>query len=91
VLQNVDRQSVSTTQLFVSGHAGAQSAVAVGVQAPEGVPPQSTSVSPPFFTPSVGVGRAQVNVPGVHTRLWQSLETRHFFVAGHAGALSLPG
>ena len=47
-------------------------------------PPQSTAVSPPFRTPSVQDGAAQV--PLVQISLWQSDADPHFFPVPH-----LPG
>ena len=44
-----------------------------GVQPPQG-PPQSTAVSPWFFTPSVHVGDRHILPP--HTCEWQSVPTR---------------
>jgi hypothetical protein len=40
-------------------------------------PPQSTSVSAPFLTPSVH--DAAWHLPALQTRLWQSLPTEQFF------------
>ncbi len=51
-------------------------------------PPQSTSVSVPFFTPSVGEGDA--HRPPAHTPLMQSLGCAHALPSAHAGAPSPP-
>ncbi len=51
-------------------------------------PPQSTSVSPPFWTPSFGVGVAQV----LPEQMWlvQSCLPLHIFPGAHGGASSAP-
>jgi hypothetical protein len=45
------------------------------------LPPQSTSVSKPFCTPSRQLGAWQI--PDTHTPLWQSVGTPHFCEVGH--------
>jgi hypothetical protein len=48
-------------------------------------PPQSTSDSVPFFTPSVHVAVWQMFE--VHTPLWQSAATAHPFLSAHGEQL----
>src|SRR4051812_8667208 len=52
-------------------------------QGAEHAPPQSTSASPPFFTPSVHVGVAQP--PPAHTPLAQSAGIAQCFPSAQAG------
>jgi hypothetical protein len=47
------------------------------------VPPQSASVSVPFFTVSVHVAARHFFVPGSQTALMQSSATAHVFVSAH--------
>ena len=56
--------------------------------APQAPPPQSTSVSVPFLTPSVQVGAA--HLPLEQTPLVQSLGTLHFLVSAHLGQVAPP-
>src|SRR6266852_2810250 len=51
-------------------------------------PPQSTSVSAPFFTPSRHVGGWQM--PVVQTPLVQSAATRHIFRSAHGAQMPPP-
>src|SRR5258708_39780490 len=51
-------------------------------------PPQSTSVSVPFLTPSEQLGAW--HFPPVHTMLWQSRPAEHDLPAGHAGHVPPP-
>jgi hypothetical protein len=62
-------QSAATAQFLVSAHLVAQ------------VPPQSTSVSVPFFAASVQV--AAKHLFAVHTELTQSAATAQDFVSAH--------
>ena len=54
-----------------------------GLQPAQLVPPQSTSVSPPFFVKSLQVGA--LHVPPEHTRLWQSVGPEHPPPLPHVG------
>ena len=63
-------QSVATAQLRLLAH---------GLQ----VPPQSTSVSLPFFTPSVQPGVWQI--PDLQNVLAQSPSPEHFLPTAHLG------
>jgi hypothetical protein len=49
------------------------------------VEPQSTSVSVPFFTPSLQLGTA--HLPALHTPLWQSAAPEHCRFVAHFGQL----
>jgi hypothetical protein len=51
-------------------------------------PPQSTSVSVPFLTPSEQLGAW--HLPTVHTLLWQSEPLVHILPDGHAGHVPPP-
>ena len=62
-------QSLATRQSFPSPQRG------------QAGPPQSTSVSVPFFAPSLQLGVA--HLPAVHTSLWQSLRTLQFLPSTH--------
>ena len=68
--------SVFFAQPFVSAHFGAF------------VPPQSTSVSSWFFTPSSGVG--VLHTPPTHATLKQSVDSLHFRPFSHFGAVEPP-
>jgi hypothetical protein len=64
-------QSAAMAQAFVSAHFVVHE------------PPQSASVSVPFFTVSVQAGAEHVFVPGSHTPLVQSAATAQVFVSAH--------
>jgi hypothetical protein len=51
-------------------------------------PPQSTSVSAPFFTTSEQLGAWQMLL--MHTPLWQSVATLHVLPAAHLPQLAPP-
>src|SRR6266702_5347462 len=51
-------------------------------------PPQSMSVSVPFFTASAQLG--DWHVPPEQTRLWQSAELPHIWPGAHAGQVPPP-
>jgi hypothetical protein len=59
-----------------------------GGQAWHVAPPQSMSVSAPFFRPSVQL--AAVHVPVAHFPLWQSLPVEHPWPSGHFGHVAPP-
>jgi hypothetical protein len=81
-------QSLPTTHAFPSTHGGAF------VATPLAPRPQSTSLSLPFFTPSVLVGaRHAPSVPEAlleQTRLVQSRASAHALPSAHAGADAPP-
>ena len=66
-------QSACARQPWPTGHFGAFA------------PPQSSPVSSPFLTPSVGDGTWQI--PDLHTLLVQSAPITQPLLSGHAGAL----
>lgn len=80
-----DAQSPSTVHLPRSLHRG-------GVQLNEPAvtpgPPQSTSLSPPFCTPSVALGSTHTRF--VHARSAQSSFVLHPLVTAHFGAFAPP-
>jgi len=70
-------QSLSTLHIFPAAHLGQ-------------APPQSTSVSVPFFTVSVHVGAAHDFVPPLHTPVVQSAPELHFLFTPHVGPQTPP-
>ena len=78
-LQKLDLQSPSLAQLFVSAQAGAPSLPTVPA------PPQSTSVSPPYFVWSAGEGT--VHLLETQRRLVQSPPIEQALFGAQAGAL----
>jgi hypothetical protein len=54
------------------------------------LPPQSTSVSVPFFTVSVHVAAWHLSGEPEHTPLWQSDGTRHVLAFAHLPQLEPP-
>jgi hypothetical protein len=78
-LQIPPRQSAAILQPLLNAH---------GFPLPsQATPPQSTSVSRPFFTASLHVGAVHVWALGSQTLSMQSAATRHFFVSAHGAQL----
>ncbi len=81
----VEAQSVPFVHFLSRRHAGA---LYVVVPSLTPSPPQSTSVSPPFFTPSLDVGTT--HALAVHASSWQSAFALHAFMSAHFGAVAPP-
>jgi hypothetical protein len=85
---SVGARQIPFTHTSFAQSAGTRHVSPVGHPAQTG-PPQSTSVSPPFLTPSMQLGGT--HLPDWQLSLMQSLPTPHESPFGHAGAPSLIG